>query len=427
VNLSHSYGGCEEGSPDTRAGTSQRASPRAKPRLAILVSHPIQYLPPWFRALASRVDLQVYYALRQNRNQQAKAGFGVPFEWDIDLFSGYAHRFLRNRSLNPSTRHFFGCDTPEICEAIRAGRFDACIVCGWQLKTYWQAVWACRRNAVPTFVRGDSQLLTPRSKLKFVVKALLYPRLLGLFDGFLFVGRLNKEYLRHYGVPDAKLHFVPHFVDNEWFGREARRLATIRPRVRQSWGADPETLVVLFVGKFQHFKRPLDTVHALSVVQAMGVNAIGVFVGSGEMGERLATEASTLGVTARFEGFRNQSELPRYYVAADVLVLPSESETWGLVVNEAMACGLPAIVSNVVGCAPDLIEEGTTGFTFKVTNVGDLAHKLALLESRRRSGYDFTGAVAHRIQRYSAATALTGTLRALESLAPRASAPLAQS
>jgi glycosyltransferase involved in cell wall biosynthesis len=120
---------------------------------------------------------------------------------------------------------------------------------------------------------------------------------------------------------------------------------------------------------------------------------------------------------ASFPGFKNQSELPAYYAAADVLVLPSESETWGLVVNEAMACGLPAIVSDAVGCAPDLIEEGKTGFTYPVGDVDALAGRLAALAEMKLAGHDFAPALAEKMRVYSVEAAVRGTVEAVQKLA----------
>jgi len=358
-------------------------------RLGILTSHPIQYQAPWFRALAKAVD----------------------------LFSGYSHRFLENVSRRPSVNHFSGCDTPEMCEIIRAGRFDAFIVTGWYLKSYWQAVRACRRNGVPVLVRGDSQLHTSRSQLRQCAKALAYRVMLRQFDGFLVVGQRNREYLAHYGVPAKRIFFVPHFVDNAWFTACAEEARGQRASLRALWGTDEDALVVLFVGKFQPIKRPCDILRALAELGKRGVKAIAVFVGAGKLERSLRTDALGIGVVARFEGFKNQSELPRYYASADVLVLPSASETWGLVVNEAMACGLPAIVSDAVGCGPDLIDEGKTGFTFRLGNYAELADRLAKVAQLKRNGHDFTPALASKINAYGVQAAVTQTVEALQVLA----------
>ena len=438
-------------------------------RLGILASHPIQYQAPGFRALAKVVDLEVFFAHRQSAAEQGKAGFGVAFEWDVDLLSGYRHRFLKNVSSKPGVDHFFGCDTPEIAEIIRArgpqdhglrttdqvtpcgqksevsGQwpivsrpvFDAFIVTGWHLKSYWQAVRACRRTGVPVLVRGDSQLLTPCSLLKRWAKELVYRVLLRQFDGFLTVGQRNREYLAHYGVPPEKIFFAPHFVDNEWFRGKAEIAQKQRAEIRQALEIPEDAFCVLFCGKFIPKKRPLDLVEAARLLMVDGglpkVHLL--FVGSGELGRRLRDschvvfdaenanyQLSTINhqlPPASFAGFKNQSELPRYYAAADVLVLPSESETWGLVVNEAMGCGLPAIVSEAVGCVPDLIENGKTGFTFPVADVKVLATRLLEIGRLRREGRDFTNALYRKMAAYSVETAVAGTCDAAKSFSDR--------
>jgi glycosyltransferase involved in cell wall biosynthesis len=124
--------------------------------------------------------------------------------------------------------------------------------------------------------------------------------------------------------------------------------------------------------------------------------------------------------SATFAGFLNQGEISKAYVAADCLVLPSVSETWGLAVNEGMACGLPAVVSDAAGCAPDLIDEGKTGFTFPVGDTAQLANRLAVLREMKQRGHDFRPALAEKMRTYSVESAVNGTLKAVDTLAPRA-------
>ncbi len=326
-------------------------------RLGILATHPIQNHAPIFRELARQCDLTVYFAHRQTPQGQAQAGFGVPFEWDVDLLSGYHSAFLDNRSRRPATNRFFGCDTPGIEEAVGSGRFDAFMVTGWGVKSYWQAVRACRRRGVPVLIRGDSQLAERRRLPVRLLKEVVYPRLLRSFDGFCYVGRRNHDYLRHYGLPEDRLFFSPHCVDNDSFAAKAEA----ERRSRDVGG--PKS--VLFAGKLVERKRPLDLIRALALAATRGCRAEAVFAGAGELEDSLRREAARSGVRATFLGFQNQSRMPSIYAAADLLVLPSDhQETWGLVVNEAMACGLPAVVSDAVGCGPDLIEARCTGAVF---------------------------------------------------------------
>jgi glycosyltransferase involved in cell wall biosynthesis len=124
-------------------------------------------------------------------------------------------------------------------------------------------------------------------------------------------------------------------------------------------------------------KRPQDFLQALTILGRSGIDAVGVIVGDGPLCATLQEQAASNGIPVRFVGFRNQSELPGFYAIADVMVLPSEpAETWGLVVNEAMACGTPAIVADSVGCGADLIKEGV-GAVYPMGDCGALAAALA--------------------------------------------------
>jgi len=381
-------------------------------RIGFLVSHPIQYYTPIFRELAKRCDLTVFFAHRQSAEQQADAGFGVAFDWDIDLLSGYRSQFLTNASRRPSTDHFWGCDTPGIRQEIAQGRFDAFVVPGWALWSYWQAVWACRRTRVPVLVRGDSQLLGRRNPLLRGAKKLAFARLLRCFNGYLYVGQRHREYLMHYGAPPSRLFFSPHCVDNDAFraGAEAARQRAMGEGVRPSGKKR-----VLFVGKLVPRKNPLDLLRAAALLQSRGMPLEVAFAGSGELAGQLEQFARTAGLAVRFHGFVNQGKLSAIYASADVVALPSDaSETWGLAINEGMACGVPAVVSEAVGCGPDLVEPGKTGAVFALGDVAGMAEALEsvfafeLSTTRQR--------LADRMRTYSPGGAAEGIVAAVNSL-----------
>ncbi len=231
-------------------------------RLAVIVSHPIQYHSPWYRNLTTNVDLHVFYAHRASAKDQARAGFGVPFEWDIDLLGGYAYSWLPNRARRPGVDRFFGCDTPSIRTELRAQRFDAVLLNGWNLLCYWQAVRSARSCCTPAMVRGDSHLLMPRSPFRRGIKRIAYPRLLTAFDAFLSVGRRNAEYLAAYGVSPNRIFRVPHCVDNDLFrtSSESSRSDAVVLRHRFS-GSEGTTLLIR--GEVLPRKRPLDLLKAL--------------------------------------------------------------------------------------------------------------------------------------------------------------------
>ncbi|MEO0451505.1 MAG: glycosyltransferase family 4 protein [Pseudomonadota bacterium] len=378
-------------------------------RLAILTSHPIQYYAPLFRELAERVDLHVFFAHKATSDQQGQAGFGTSFDWDIDLTSGYEHSFLKNISKSPDATRFSGCDTPEIGQRLKDGRFDAVLSLGWHLKSLLQGVWAAKRQRRKVLIRGDSQLSTPRNPLKRLTKSISYPALLRVFDVALYVGTRNREYFRHYHFPKKRLVRSPHCVETSRFAVGATENA--RRSLRQELGVSPETPLLAFAGKQVEFKRPFDLIDAIAELRNRGVAAEAMFIGSGPLEDSLRQRAKGRNIVCHFLGFQNQSEMPRAYAAADILVLPSTGrETWGLVCNEALACNTPLLVSDAVGCATDLVGDQKVGRAFKLGDPIDCAKKALELISNPPAADDmkaYTNA-------YSLSAAADGILAGIE-------------
>ncbi|MCP4309292.1 MAG: glycosyltransferase family 4 protein [bacterium] len=340
-------------------------------RIAVLASHPVQYYAPLFGELARRLDVHVFYAHRASPAQQAAAGFETAFDWDVDLLSGYPYTFLKNVAASPGANHFSGCDTPDIAQHLEAGGFRTLLVTGWHLKCYWQGIWAAKRRGASVLVRGDSQLETPRSLPKRWAKRAVYPGLLRVFSAALYVGQRNRAYFVHYRYPHDSLFHSPHCVDNRRFASGATPAA--RLALRSRLGVAPDDHAILFAGKLVSLKRPLDVVDAAAQLRADGLCAHMIVAGSGPMEEELRARAAAAGVPLHLLGFRNQTEMPSVYAASDVLVLPSGNETWGLVCNEALACGRPIVVSDSVGAAPDLLTDGAVGRMFPVADISAFA------------------------------------------------------
>jgi glycosyltransferase involved in cell wall biosynthesis len=381
--------------------------------LAVLTSHPIQYQAPLFRELSRRLDLTVLFAHRATKADQAAAGFGVGFEWDVDLLSGYDHRFLKNVSIDPGVDRFWGCDTPEIGDRLRDGNFDALLVTGWHLKCFWQAILAAKRAGIPVMVRGDSHLKTPRSLLKRASKALIYPMILRVFDVALYVGEGSLRYWQRYGFPSQRLVFSPHCVDNEWFAARAGRAA--REKLRAAQQISYDTKVALFAGKLQPIKRPLDLISATKALNSGGCDLAVLVAGSGPLGEQMTAAARAAEVTLIQLGFCNQTEMPAIYAAADMLVLPSESETWGLVANEALACGIPIVVSDACGCAPDLAADKLAG---RVFSVGDTLALAAVVKDLIEHP-PLREEISAKAACYSISAAVDGVISGIEVVAKR--------
>jgi glycosyltransferase involved in cell wall biosynthesis len=392
-------------------------------RVAVVASHPIQYQAPWFRQLAQVTDLTVFFCHRQSASDQARAGFGEAFDWDVPLLDGYHYEYLDNVSQTPGVGEFAGCDTPGIRQRLAAGRFDACIVNGWYLKSYLQAMRSARGLGMAVLVRGDSQLREPRGALKSALKYFPYRWMLAQIDAHLFVGQANREYLQHYGVRDENLFFAPHFVDNIRFahGADAAREGGEAARLRESWGAHPRAVIFGFAGKLVPGKRAEDFLAAIGRLARQDAGVRGVVIGAGTDAPRLRERAEAEGIPVAFTGFVNQAALPAHYAAMDCLVVPSASESWGLVVNEAMAAGRPVILSDRVGCAPDLVIEGETGFSYPMGDIAALTDRmLTLRRTIRERAVELAGAVAARIGEYTCERAVAGTLEALEATCARA-------
>ena len=345
-------------------------------RLAIVTTHPIQYHAAWFRALAAHphIDLHVFFCHQATPKEQSAAGFGVEFDWDISLLDGYPYRFLKNEAAQPTLNEFYGLDTPEIRNLIEEEKFDAVVINGWHYKSAWQTMRACWKTKTPVMMRSDSHLHTDRSGVKRAAKWPLYRWFIPKLDACLAVGKWSRDYFLHYGAAPERTYIVPHAVDSEFFLEESRKLVPERQNLRGQWGILDASTVFLFAGKFIDKKRPLDFVKAIGAASKSDATICGLMVGDGPLRSACEELTKIQSFPIIFGGFLNQSEIPRAYVAADALILPSDSgETWGLVVNEAMACGLPCFVSDRVGCGPDLIVQDITGAVFPMGQTSKLA------------------------------------------------------
>ena len=387
-----------------------------KLKLAIVETHPIQYKAPLFRKLAAdpRLDLTAFFAMVPNAAQQG-AGFGVAFEWDSPLLAGYPHEVLANRAKRPSVTAFAGCNTPGIYGRLRALRPDAVLANGWVAKTCLQALWACKRLRIPCLVRGEANLLRPRAAWKHALHGLL----LRQYAGWLAIGSANREFYRFHNCPEARLFWAPYAVDNDYFSAQAAARAGKRNELRAAFGLPPEAVVFLFAGKLEEKKRPLDLLEAVARLPEDLRSRVHVLVaGDGPLRGACERLAGQRRLPVSFAGFLNQSRLPDAYAAADVLVLPSGAgETWGLVVNEAMASGRPAVVSRAAGCCADLVVENETGRAFACGDVAGLADVLAGYARDPAAAARQGAAAAERVRAFGLDAAAEGIVEAAISCA----------
>lgn len=383
--------------------------------LVILTTHPIQYQVPLWQALArdGRVKFEVWFLCDHAVRATHDPEFGRTFAWELGQGSleGYPHRFLEINerwSLHPSD--FFGIRLRgSVGPLFRELGVTALWIQGWQKYAYWQAVFQAKRAGVEVWLRGETNDLAPSGGvLKGWLKNVRLRQLFSRVDRFLCIGTANRRFYLKHGAPEAKLCSAPYCVDNARFATQAAALRDERSRLRRDWGIADGAFCVLFCGKFIPKKRPGDVVAAATCMMTISSDPKSVhllFVGSGELGTELrrgcrvvfdadGTKSSGAAAADRrppasFAGFLNQNEISRAYVAADVLVLPSDhGETWGLVVNEAMASGLPCIVSDAVGCGEDLVLAVDPARRFPLGDITALAGALQLLA---RTGQRTTG------------------------------------
>ena len=340
-------------------------------RLAIVLSHPIQYYSPLFKFLAKSIHLKVFYAFNPNADEQGEQGFQKSFKWDINLLDGYDYEFLNNVSEYPGTSRYKGCDTPAISSQLDVYKPTHILIFGWHLKTYHQALAYAKRNKIKVGVRGDSQANPSQSIIKKLIKAIYYPFFLNKFDYFFSVGSRNKQYLKSFGIQDERVLFSPHAVDQAFWENKS-----------SFDKGNKSEIVFLWVAKFIDKKRPLDAINAyLKFKQKYDGKVSLRMVGSGPLlkaSKRIASSEPSI----QFLGFKNQKELRAEYWSSSCLILSSDyGETWGLVVNEAFSSLQPAIVSSAVGCSEDLINQNT-GAIYKFGSIEDLSEKLNEMSSR---------------------------------------------
>lgn len=350
-------------------------------KLAVLDTHPIQYHVPMFRELAKKGDMELmaYFTCDSGITKPIKdPGLQRKIMWDTPLLEGYSWKLLKNQSPRPSPNAFFGQINMGILMELRQKKYDAILIYGYAGATNWIVCAMRRWTKTPIILRGEAYLTPTKKWWKAKAKEILLRWLFKRIDVFLWSSRANKEFFRYYGVPEEKLFFAPSAVDNEFFQTQGKQWE--KDDVRKELGIENKNPIVLFVGKFIPKKRPLDLLRACARLD-LPYNL--VLVGGGEEEDMLRTYAKEKSIPAFFVGFKNQTELPKYYKGADVLALPSEHDPSPKVLHEAFALGLPAVVSSSVGTAEDLVEESKSGIVFKKGDTSELAEALQLLLSDR--------------------------------------------
>lgn len=381
-------------------------------RLGIFITHPIQYVAPLWRKLAAHpgLSVRVHFFSDQSVRGGVDAGFKVPVAWDVPLLEGYDHTFL-SRTADLSRPMSVKLDDPR--GVLREGQFDWVMVHGYTHRFELQLVRAARRLGIPVLQRGELTDVKPYKPAWY--RRLLRDSYLKWFyrhiSRFCYIGSNARRHLLRMGVAEDRLFFSPYSVDSALFEEQYRRLD--RDACRRELGIAPDQFVLLFSGKFIPRKAPLLLLEAIAGLAGREKLTL-ILLGDGDLRPEVESRARSLsGSQVLIPGFVNQSQLGRYFRAADVFVLPSVFETWGLVVNEAMQFRLPTIASSGVGCAADLIREGEMGRIFPVGDAKALANCIQEFLAAPERARIMGEAAGQHIRGYSTDASAAGIVQAL--------------
>jgi glycosyltransferase involved in cell wall biosynthesis len=341
-------------------------------RLAIVTSHPIQYNAPLFKRLSEQFNIKVFYTLQKANEIVFDKQFGRFIDWDIPLLEGYSYTFVNNISPNPGSQHFNGVINPTLNEEVEEWKAEALLVYGWAFSSHLNAIRHFHKK-IPVIFRGDSTLIDvpPGFAIKKIARKIFLTWVYSHVDYALYVGTANKKYFKVYGLKANQLLFAPHAVDNSRFVDKEIEYAERAKEWRSKLGIEENDIVFLFAAKLIEKKDPELLIEAFLALRHPGTWLI--MVGDGELEIQLKSRYASFN-TINFINFQNQSVMPVVYRLGDVFVLPSKgpSETWGLSINEAMACSRAVIASDKCGCSADIIIDDFNGYIFKSQNVESL-------------------------------------------------------
>jgi glycosyltransferase involved in cell wall biosynthesis len=391
------------------------------PRIAFVNTHPVPYYAPLHRALAARPGwrVRVFFTWHDGAHAMPDAGFHRPVAWDVALTDGYESELVPNVvSRDPGPHRRGGLRNPTLLRRVRAWRPDAVIVTGNAYPSHRALLRRLPAAGIPVLFRGDSHLLDRADDRWWWLKRLGLRWTYRRVALALYVGSHNRRYFAACGVPPERLASCPHSIDTARFREPEPALSDEARAWRRSLGITDDQLVLLFAGKFEPKKAPLELMEAVTRLPTGQV--VLLLVGSGELEGHVAHRAARDPARYRVVPFQNQSRMPAVYRLGDAFVLPSlRDETWGLAVNEALASGRPAIVSDRVGCAPDLIEEGVNGHTFPAGQWSRLLELLAPAARNRHRLAPLGRTARERATGFDTSVTLQALLAALERIGVR--------
>ena len=332
----------------------------------------------------SSYSIKVFYTLGANTNSIIDNGFGTIENWNIDLCCGYDYEFIENISSFPSSFKYSGIKNPSLIRKIEEYSPDSIVVYGWKHQSHL-SVLNYFHGKMPIIFRGDSTTLDDssgfslRSYFRFIFLQWIYRKV----DYVLSPGSASDQYFLKSGLKQNQIIRAEHAVDNERFRNMTKIEEEQLLELSFSLSIKPNEIVFLFAGKFIHKKDPLLLIDAFVELKKQKDNVRLLFVGNGILENTIKERINLLplGIASSITllPFQNQNQIKLLYRLANVFVLPSVSETWGLSVNEALASGTPVIVSDKCGSSKDLVKKDINGLVFKSGDSQDLLKKMDMM------------------------------------------------
>jgi len=387
-----------------------------KYKLAILISHPIQYRVPLYKKLESNpdIDLTVYYCLYWGMKKYVDREFGKEIQWDVSLLEGYKYIFLKNWSFFPCIETLFGIFNPGIIRELICNRFDAVIISGYHQASYLLGYIGAWLSRTPVFFRAETVLRPNQGRFKSLLKRHILSLIFKKTEGFLTINTPSRKFYESFNVRKGRFFFAPQAVDNDFFMMENARWKKEKDSIKISLGIPKDMPIILYVGKMIARKRPFDLLCAYEKIKD---KAALLLIGDGLLLPKLRHYAEEKGLSkVIFAGFKNQSEITKYYSIGDVFVLPSSKEVSPLVIHEAMCCSLPIVVSDAIPSAVDFIKDGDNGFIFPCGEVDKLKAILSVLINDTGSCLRMGARSRQIISNWNYQTAEDGILSALKTV-----------
>jgi len=339
-------------------------------RIGVITPTPTPYRDPFWNEVARQpdVELDVYYCSAGTKDRP----------WDVSWSLDFRAEVLPGRNLAA----WRGMDgycfwNPGLRRRLRDGRYDALIFGGYNHVTMLSGIRYAIRHRIPYFLMNEVYLAQPRRWWRRVIKGMPLRYIVRNATGFFPTGTLAAEYLEHYGASARDMCPCPNVPDVDAYWRLALELSRERSALRAEAGLGEEP-VVLFVGRLIPLKQVDTLLRAFSSV-VKGRPARLVVLGDGPIRPELESLAAALGIAEQvcFRGFLAPEELPKWYAMSDLFVLPSSDETWSVVVLEALASGLPVVVTKLVGCYADVVVNPAVGTVVPPCDATALAAAMA--------------------------------------------------